>query len=166
VTGGTQWNGPAYSPDTNLFYDGAVDWCVTVTLDAAELAKKPGQPWTGAELAAQFGKKDLNWAGWVTAIDADTGRVAWRFHTPAPVVSGITPTKGGVVFAADMEKHAYAFDAATGKVLWQTELAGAAGGGVITYLIDGKQRVAFVTGTHSPAFPVSPSSARIVIFGL
>jgi alcohol dehydrogenase (cytochrome c) len=166
VTGGTQWNGPAYSPDTNLFYDGAVDWCVTVTLDAAELAKKPGQPWTGAELAAQFGKKDLNWAGWVTAIDADTGRVAWRFHTPAPVVSGITPTKGGVVFAADMEKHAYAFDAATGKVLWQTELAGAAGGGVITYLIDGKQRVAFVAGTHSPAFPVSPSSARIVIFGL
>ena len=166
VTGGTQWNGPAYSPDTNLFYDGAVDWCVTVTLDAAELAKKPGQPWTGAGLAAQFGKKDLNWAGWVTAIDADTGRVAWRFHAPAPVVSGITPTKGGLVFAADMEKHAYAFDAATGKVLWQTELPGAAGGGVITYLIDGKQRVAFVTGTHSPAFPVSPSSARIVIFGL
>jgi alcohol dehydrogenase (cytochrome c) len=166
VTGGTQWNGPAYSPDTNLFYDGAVDWCVTVTLDAAELAKKPGQPWTGAELAAQFGKKDLNWAGWLTAIDADTGRVAWRFRAPAPVVSGITPTKGGLVFAADMEKHAYAFDAATGKVLWQTELPGAAGGGVITYLIDGKQRVAFVTGTHSPAFPVSPSSARIVFFGL
>jgi alcohol dehydrogenase (cytochrome c) len=166
ATGGSVWNGPAYSPDTNLFYDGTVDWCVTVTLDSTELAKKPGEFWTGATLAAQFGKKDLNWSGWVTAVDADNGQVKWRFHASAPVVSGLTPTRGGVVFAADMDKHAYAFDAATGKVLWQTELPGAAGGGVVTYLVDGKQRVAFVTGTHSPAFPVTPSSGKIVVFGL
>jgi len=165
VGGGTEWNGPAYSPDTNLFYDGSVDRCVTVTLDPSELAKQRGQAWTGAELLAQFGKPDLNWSGWVTAIDADSGQVKWRFRASAPVVSGVTPTKGGLVFAADMEKHAYAFDAATGRILWRAELPGAPGGGVVTYLIDGKQRVAFVTGTHSPAFPVTPSSAKIVIFG-
>ncbi len=166
AAGGTEWNGPAYSPDTNLFYDGTVDWCVTVTLDPAELAKKPGQNWTGTQLAAQFGTKDLNWSGWVTATDADTGQVKWRFHASAPVLSGITPTKGGLVFAGDMDKHAYAFDAGTGKVLWRAELPGAPGGGVITYVVDGKQRVAFVTGTRSQVFPVSPSSAQIVIFGL
>jgi alcohol dehydrogenase (cytochrome c) len=165
-TGGTQWNGPAYSPDTNLLYDGAVDWCVTVTLDPSELAKKPGEPWTGAELVAQLGKRDLNWSGWVTAVDADGGQVKWRFRASAPVVSGITPTRGGLVFAADMEKHAYAFDAVTGKVLWRTELPGAPGGGLVTYLIGGKQRVAIVTGTHSPAFPVTPASAKIIVFGL
>ena len=166
ATGGSQWNSPAYSPDTNLLYDGTVDWCVTVTLDATELAKKPGQAWTGAELVASFGKKDPNWSGWLTAVDADSGQVKWRFRASAPVVSGITPTKGGLVFAADMDKHAYAFDAATGKILWRTELPGAPGGGVITYEVDGKQRVVFATGTHSPAFPVTPSSAKIVIFGL
>jgi alcohol dehydrogenase (cytochrome c) len=166
AAGGTEWNGPAYSPDTNLFYDGTADWCVTVTLDPAELVKKPGQTWTGTELAAQFGKRDLNWSGWVTATDADTGQVKWRFRAGAPVLSGITPTKGGLVFAGDMDKHAYAFDANTGKVLWRAELAGAPGGGVITYLVDGKQRVAFVAGTRSQVFPVSPSSAKVVIFGL
>ncbi len=166
ATGGTLWNGPAYSPDTNLFYDGAVDWCVTVIMDATELAKKPGEFWTGAALMAQFGTHDLNWAGWLTAVDADSGQMKWRFHAPAPIVSGITPTRGGLVFAADMERHAYAFDAATGKVLWRTELPGAGGGGVITYLIEGQQRVAFVAGTRSPAFPVSPASAKIVVFGL
>ena len=59
-----------------------------------------------------------------------------------------------------------AFDAATGKILWRTELPGAPGGGIITYVIDGKQRVAIASGTHSPAFPVTPSSAKIQVFGL
>jgi alcohol dehydrogenase (cytochrome c) len=164
--GGTEWNGPAYSPDTNLLYDGTVDWCATVTLDASELAKKPGQAWTGTELTNQFGKRDLNWSGWVTGTDADTGQVRWRFHAGAPVLSGITPTKGGLVFAGDMDNHAYAFDAATGRVLWRAELPGAPGGGVITYMVDNQQRVAYVTGTRSPIFPVTPASAKIVIFGL
>lgn len=166
TAGGSEWNGPAFSPDTNLLYDGTADWCVTVTLDPKELARKPGQTWSGAELTAQFGKKDLNWSGWVTATDADTGQIKWRFRASAPVMSGITPTRGGLVFAGDLDKHAYAFDAGTGKVLWRSELPGAAGGGVITYLVDGKQRVAFVAGTRTNVFPVSPSSAKIVIFGL
>jgi alcohol dehydrogenase (cytochrome c) len=166
ASGGSEWNGPAYSPDVNLFFDGTVDWCVTVTLDPRELAKKPGQAWTGTELANQFGKKDLNWSGWVTATDADSGLVKWRFHAGSPVLSGITPTKGGLVFAGDMGKNAFAFDAATGKVLWQAELPGAAGGGVITYMASGKQRVAFVSGTRSQVFPVSPASAKIVVFGM
>lgn len=102
AAGGTEWNGPAYSPDTNLFYSGTVDWCVTVTLDPAELAKKPGQSWTGTQLTAQFGVRDLNWGGWMTAVDADSAEVKWRFRAGAPVVSGITPTKGGLVFAGDM----------------------------------------------------------------
>src|SRR6516162_3832352 len=166
VAGGSEWNGPAFSPDTNLFYDGTVDWCHSVTLDLAELAKKPGQPWTGTELAAQFGRKDFNWSGWVTATDADTGQIKWRFRATAPVLSGVTPTKGGLVFAGDMDKHAYAFDAAAGRVLWRAELPGAPGGGAIVYLVEGKERVAFVAGTWSAVFPVSPSSAKIVIFGL
>ena len=102
----------------------------------------------------------------MTAVDADTGQVKWRFRAGAPVLSGITPTKGGLVFAGDMDKHAYAFDAATGKILWRADLPGAPGGGVITYPIGGKQRVAIASGTHSPAFPVTPASARIQVFGL
>ena len=82
------------------------------------------------------------------------------------MLSGITPTKGGLVFAGDMDKHAYAFDAGSGKILWRADLPGAPGGGVITYSIGGKQYVAFVAGTRSRVFPVSPSSAKIVVFGL
>jgi len=168
TAGGTEWNGPAYSPDTNLFYDGTVDWCSTVAIiDASKPASVSlGQSWTGAGDGNTFGKKDPNWSGWVTATDADTGVVKWRFHAPAPVLSGITPTKGGLVFAGDHANHAYAFDAETGKILWQTEMPGAVGGGLVSYLIDGRQRVAFVAGTRSPVFPVATASAKIVVFGL
>jgi alcohol dehydrogenase (cytochrome c) len=48
-TGGAEWNGPAYDPQTNLIYIGEVDWCTTVTLmsDRAIQAVKIGQPWSG-----------------------------------------------------------------------------------------------------------------------
>jgi len=132
VGGGSEWNGPAYSPETNLFYDGTADWCVTVTLDATELDKKPRQSWTGAQRGSPFGKRDANWSGWLVATDADTGKVKWRFHAMAPVLSGITPTAGGV----------------------------------ITYLVEGRQRVAFAAGTRGGLFTTTPASAKIVVFGL
>jgi PQQ-dependent dehydrogenase (methanol/ethanol family) len=167
-SGGAEWNGPAYDPNTNLIYSGAEDWCTTVVvLDPAKPASVSlGQQWTGSGDGNLFGKKDANWGGFVNAIDADTGQVKWRYRTTAPALAGVTPTKGGLVFAGDLGNHAFAFDADSGKVLWQTELAGAAGGGVISYLADGKQRVAFVAGTRSPIFPVATASAKIVVFGL
>ena len=30
ASGGSEWNGPAYDPDTNLIITGEVDWCTTV----------------------------------------------------------------------------------------------------------------------------------------
>jgi hypothetical protein len=45
-------------------------------------------------------------------------------------------------------------------------LPGAPRGGVITYMIEARQTVAFEAGTRSGVFPVSATSAKIVIFGL
>jgi outer membrane protein assembly factor BamB len=71
-----------------------------------------------------------------------------------------------VVFAADLNGTAYAFDASSGKVLWQAQVDGATGGGVITYAIDGIQRVAFVAGMNSPIWPVKQKNAKVVIYAL
>ena len=169
--GGSEWNGPAYSPATNLIYTGSVDWCTTVRVaDPSKVASVAlGQPWSGMDDPKNaFGEFDprSQWGGWVTATDADTGGVRWKQRTPGPVLAAVTPTAGGVVFAADMEANAYAFDATDGKVLWTTKLDGAAGGGVISYAVDGTQRVAFVAGTNSPIWPVDKKTAKIVVFAL
>jgi alcohol dehydrogenase (cytochrome c) len=168
--GGSEWNGPAYDPDTNLVFDGTVDRCTTVHLsdDAKIISVPTGRPWTGdGDDANLFGQSDPSWAGWVYATDADTGQVKWKFKTAAPVLSGITPTKGGVLFAGDMDGHLFGFDKKTGKVLWQTQLDGAPGGGLISYAVNGKQRVAVISGTNSLVFGLSPKgNAKIVIFGM
>jgi alcohol dehydrogenase (cytochrome c) len=37
------------------------------------------------------------------------------------MLAAVTPTAGGVVFAADMGGTLYALDAGTGRVLWQAD---------------------------------------------
>jgi alcohol dehydrogenase (cytochrome c) len=167
--GGTQWNSPAFSARTNLIYSGTVDWCVTVALNDPEAkATGPGKPWTGSKLPDPYGALDPKdkWGGWVVATDADTGKVRWRYKTNAPVVAAVTPTASGLLFTADMNGAAYAFDAANGKLLWRTMLDGASGGGVISYQSDGRQRVAFTSGASSPIWPVEKRTAKLVVFGL
>jgi alcohol dehydrogenase (cytochrome c) len=172
VTGGVQWNGPAYDPIHNLIFTGAVDWCTSVTLAASEETRNVPlhQPWTGSRTdkpAELFGKMDppSTSGGWIYAIDADTGAVAWRFKTPHPVLSGVTPTGSGLVFVGDIGGTFYAFDAESGRLLWSTTLGGALGGGVITYRDRGAQRIAVATGMTSRQWPTEQTTAKVVVLG-
>ena len=47
-------------------------------------------------------KADGNWAGWVHTVDADIGVWKWRLKSNYPVISGMTPTTGGIVFFGDV----------------------------------------------------------------
>jgi alcohol dehydrogenase (cytochrome c) len=168
--GGSEWNGPAYDPDTNLIYTGAIDWCSTVTVTPEAAAKITlAQPWTGSsDEQNAFGVQDRTnrWGGWLYAKAAETGETAWRFKAPAPILGGVTPTAGGLVFFGDMEGHAYAFDAQSGKQLWSQDLGAAVGGGVISYEVGGRQRIAFTSGLTSPLWPGPQATAKLVVFGL
>jgi alcohol dehydrogenase (cytochrome c) len=169
--GGTEWNGASYSPQTNLVYVGAVDWCTTVKLASDDEIKagKSGQPWGGADGKEAFGKVDPpgQWAGWITAVDADGGKVVWKRKLPAPVLGGVTPTAGGVVFAADMLGNVYALNALTGATEWHTQASGAVGGGIVSYATpSGAQRIAVAAGMTSPIWPTAKVNAEIVVYGL
>src|SRR5579872_4988049 len=105
ASGGAEWNGPAYSPDTNLIYTGEVDWCSIVTLNDEDDTKAVpvGATWTGAVKDALFGAHPPTWSGWLMATDAETGKVKWKYKASGPVLSGLTPTKGGLLFFGDVD---------------------------------------------------------------
>ncbi len=172
--GGAEWNGAAYNPLTNLIMIGTVQWCDTVTLQADKdiEAVRDGGVWSGnsalnpMNLFGRFSKADGNWAGWVHAIDADTGVWKWRVKSNYPITSGMTPTAGGLVLFGDMGGNFYALNAANGQKLWGQKIGGAIGGGVITYTVAGSQRVAVAAGMTSAAWPTEATTAKVIVLGL
>ena len=172
--GGEEWNSPAYDPRTNLIFTGDVDWCTTVKLQTRQemVASPLGQPWTAEKSLnpfnefGAFSRSDGHWAGWLHAVDADTGVWKWRLKTNYPILGAVTLTAGGLVFFGDVGGNFYAVDAAIGEKLWGRNLGGAIAGGVITYMANGVQKVAVAHGYISPAFPVQIRSARVSILGV
>ena len=172
--GGAEWNSPAYDPQTNLILIGEDDWCDTVTIQNDKQIQdvKPGQPWSGMATLIPFymwgrpARADGYWNGWVYAVDADSGVWKWRLKSNYPILSGMTPTAGGVVFFGDMGGNFYVLDAANGQKLWGEQLGGGIGGGVITYTADGAQKVAVATGFTSVFWPTQIVTGKIVILGL
>jgi alcohol dehydrogenase (cytochrome c) len=174
AVGGAEWNSPAYDPKTNLVLIGEVDWCDTVTpKDLNQLRRvERGQPWAGMATWNpfwMFGKEGPtagSWAGWVYAVDADSGTWKWRLKSNYPIVGAITPTAGGVVFFGDLGGNFYALDAATGEKLWGADLGGAIGGGIITYRANGAQKIAVASGFTHIAWPTKIVTAKVVVLGL
>ncbi len=173
TSGGAEWNGPAYDPRTNLVLIGEVEWCSTVKLQTdSQIRKVPrGEPSSGMATISPYHTYGIpdsfrRWAGWVYAVDADSGLWKWRLKSNYPVLSGMTPTRGGLVFFGDLSGNFYALDASNGERLWGRKIGGAIGGGVITYSTDGVQKIAVATGFTSILWPTKQVTGKIVILGL
>lgn len=162
VQGGVQWNGPAFNPRTNLLYVNAVDWCGTFR-EAKESRFVPGQIYMGGTHTADPLDKAR---GWLTAVDASTGKVAWKYESGKPMLAAVTTTSGDVVFTGELSGDFLTLDAKTGKVLYRFNTGGAMNGGVISYALNGKQYVAAASGSASGFWQVLAGSSTIVIFSL
>jgi alcohol dehydrogenase (cytochrome c) len=162
VVGGVEWNGPAFDELHRAIVVGAVDWCADISKNG-KTEFKPGEMFMGGTFKLV---SDPPPSGWITSVDAASGRVRWRFHADAPVVSGITPTAGGVVFAGDMGGNVYALDSNDGKVLLKYPTGGAVAGGVITYRVGETQYVAATSGNVSRLVWGESGLPSIVIFRL
>lgn len=163
--GGTEFNPVAYSPQTNLLYAASVDWCSTIKL-AAKTEFVPGKPFVGSENG--FGTLDpISQAkGWLTAVDADTGRVQWKWKASTPLLAAVVPTAGGVVFTGDLRGDFLAFDARSGKQLYQHNVGAAIPGGLAAYAVGGREYVAAVSGYPGPIWHTSKMTDQVVVFGL
>ena len=165
VQGGSEWNGGAYSPQTNSLYVGTVDWCTRVRLKRDTTMLPTTGLWFGNENTDVFPPVETA-KGWLTSFDAESGSVKWKFQAPRPILAGVTPTAGGVVFTADLGGQLYALDATTGGVLWQTTIGQSTGGGIITYLAGGRQLLGVASGMKSVLWPGAAAQSRVVVYGL
>ena len=140
--GGVQWNGPAYNPVTGRLYVDAADFCA-ITKDPTEKS-----------------------TGWLTAIDTETGKVAWRYASQRPMLSAVTSTSSRLVFAGELTGNLLALSADDGKVLYSFNVGGPITGGVATYMVGQKQYVAAMSGSANSFWRAPPGSSTVVVFGL
>jgi PQQ-dependent dehydrogenase (methanol/ethanol family) len=174
AAGGAEWNSPAYDPHTNLILTGEIDWCTTVSLQTDQQLRDalPGQAWSGNASHNPlhfFGRQDRgdqNWAGWVYAVDADSGVWKWRLKSNYPIEGGVTPTAGGVVMFGDLGGNFYVLNAENGRKLWGRKIGGAIGGGLITYVAGGGQKIGVATGLANITMPIQVTTGKIVVLGL
>lgn len=83
--------------------------------------------------------------GRLEAISVETGKTLWKFEQRAGMFSVVT-TAGNLVFAGDTDRRFRAFDATTGKVLWEVIFNGPVTGHPISFSIDGIQYIAVTAG--------------------
>lgn len=163
-SGGTEWNGAAYSPATDSIFVGAVDRCAKVQLQKKLTVPPAGKIWFAS--ASQDFDPLSEARGWLSAFNAENGAVRWKFKAAHPMLAGVTPTAGQLVFGADLGGILYALDQRTGKLLWQQDTGQSIGGGIISYAVGGQQRIGVAAGMNSPIWPGGAKHNRILVYGL
>ena len=132
--GGTiNWEPPAFSPETGLFYVGEDNiYSIFYLLDT----DPRGSMGLGGKLESRAGTG----GSFLTALDYKTGKAAWRFKYEggAGGGGGVLATAGKLVFAGDGAGNIVAHDAYTGKPLWHSKI-GRVTNPPQTYMLDGRQ---------------------------
>lgn len=143
--GTVNWQPPAYSPDTGLFYVPEGNGFSLFYL--TDIDPRGSMGLGGKE------EVDIGTAGnYLSAIDYKTGKVMWRHRWYGNGGSGgLLTTAGGVLFAGDGMSNFVAHDAKTGKPLWHTRI-GNISSAPSTFLLDGHQYITVATGDTLWAF--------------
>ena len=149
--GGAMWSPPAYSPLTKYFYTMGVneihDFVVNRPLPEVYT---PGTPIIGQYSAGNMSVNlKMPPSGTFTAIDTNTGALAWQYKSERPMYGGVLATAGGLIFAGEMNGDFNAFDAKTGQKIWHYSLGAGVCTPPITYKIKGVQYIAVgASGCH------------------
>jgi alcohol dehydrogenase (cytochrome c) len=146
IWGGKNWPPIAFNPKTRLIYIPANEnLCGTIT--GQNVRYVAGGAFVGANMTVQA-QPGADHFGEVQAWNVDTGRRVWT-HTYAtsPNWGPMLATAGGLVFSGGTnDRRFHAFDAASGKLLWETPTSSGVIGQPSTFVVDGRQYVAVQSG--------------------
>ncbi len=129
----------AYHPKYNSLFVPYIENCMNMTSAGAngEREQRGGIPRPGSD--------PNTWVG-LAKINMSTGETSYIYKGRAPSQGAVVATAGDLVFWGDLDQKFRAFDAESGKMLWEQTLGGTIQNSTITYAVNGKQYVAVLTG--------------------
>ena len=130
----------AYHPVKNALYIPFQDQCLSMT---ANLKTKVGWgPRSGVMRPGIDPNKYMNLA----KVDLATGQMKILHSQPQAGTGSALVTAGDIVFWGDQNRRLRAFDADSGKILWETIVGGMVMNSTVTYAVNGKQYMMVFTG--------------------
>ncbi|HEV7366833.1 MAG TPA: PQQ-binding-like beta-propeller repeat protein [Gemmatimonadales bacterium] len=136
--GGANWPPPAYSSQTGLLYVLA-SYLPMTFVDKSEAGRK-GVAGVFEPLPSEIK------SGTVSAIDVATGKIRWQRKTPSHFMyGGALATAGGLVFYGEPSGYLNAVDAKSGEPLWRYRVVKGYTGPLISFELDGQQRIVVTT---------------------
>jgi len=144
ANGGVEWSPMAFNPKTRLVY--AANLHQPMTYHVEEAKYPGGKLWLGG--AFKVIPSEKQW-GRLAAVNVDTGKVAWKFDTEQPLIGGVLATAGDLVFNGEGNGWFRAFDAASGKKLWEFQCGAGVNAPAVSYMVKGKQYVAVAAGGNT-----------------
>jgi alcohol dehydrogenase (cytochrome c) len=143
----TNWQPPAYSPDTGLMYVPTTDSYAMYYLSTTDPRGAMG---LGGKEEISLGSM----GSYITAMDYKTGKVAWQHRFPGVanygLQNGILATAGKLLFAGDPGGNLVAYDPADGTPLWHSRIG--VSNAPETYMLDGHQYILVGAGDSVYAF--------------
>lgn len=144
ANGGVEWSPIATDPALGLAYAINLEQEMTYTVDSTPYPT--GKLWLGGAFTNVPGGVQT---GNVTAVNYNTGKIAWQVKTPQPMIGGILATSGGLLFTGEANGWFKAYDDATGKVLWEFQTGAGVNAPPSSYMVDGKQYVVVGSGGNA-----------------
>jgi alcohol dehydrogenase (cytochrome c) len=144
ANGGVEWSPMAVNPKTRLAY--AANLHQPMTYHVEEAKYPGGKLWLGGAFKVVPGEKQ--W-GRLAAVNIDTGKMVWKFDTEQPLIGGVLATAGNLVFNGEGNGYFRAFDAATGKKLWEYQAGAGVNAPAVSYTVGKKQYVAVAAGGNT-----------------
>jgi alcohol dehydrogenase (cytochrome c) len=146
IWGGKNWPPIAFSPKTRLIYIPANEnLCGTIV--GRDVRYVPGASFVGATTTLQV-QPGADHIGEVQAWNVDTGMRVWTHsYGMSPNWGPMLATAGGIVFTGGTnDRKFHAFDAASGRLLWEFPTSSGVIGQPSTFMLDGRQYVAVQSG--------------------
>ena len=138
--GAKEWSHAAYSRQTGLLYVPVIEACATFKTDLVPFLE--GMPYFGGGVDVASHPQ----TGYIKAIDPADGAEVWSWRSEHPMVGSLLTTAGGLLFAGSPTGELLAFDAASGRLLWQYQTGSGIHGSPVTYSVNGTQYVAVPSG--------------------